>query len=221
VIGRIPAGFAPIAMALSPDERLLYATIQQAPDSEGWPAACKPEGQDSATATPEDPEGAVVVIDAARAQADPKNSVIARIPAGCAPVRLARSPSGDTLYVAARGDNALFVFDTAKLITDPEHARIARVPVGTAPVGVAIIDDGRKVVVANSDRFSLGTAGREGLSIIDAAKAASGAPALIGAVRSGAFPRELSITADGKTLLVTNSDSDQLELVDLTQLPVP
>ena len=41
---------------------------------------------------------------------------------------------------------------------------------------------------------------------------------VIGNVTAGLFPRELYVTADGKTLLVTNFSSNSLELVDLARL---
>jgi YVTN family beta-propeller protein len=214
VVGTIPAGVAPIALTFSPDGKFLYLTVQQAPDNDRWPAACKPEGEDPATATAEAPEGAVVVVDVARAETDPEHAVLAKIPAGCSPVRLAVSPDGGRAYVTARGDNALHVFDTAKLIADAEHARIVSIPVGISPVGVAVIDGGKKIAVANSNRFAAGPQASETVSVIDAAKLS-----VIGTIPAGAFPRELSVTADGKTLLITNSGSDSLELVDLARLP--
>ena len=138
------------------------------------------------------------------------------MPAGGGAVRLALSPDGARAYVTARGDDALLVFDTEKLARDPEHARIASVPVGVAPVGIAVVDKGRKIIVANSNRFAATPAASETLSVIDAEKVDSGKDAVIGTIRAGQFPRELSVTADGKTLLVTNSGS---ELVDLERLP--
>ena len=221
IVGAIPVGFAPIALTFSPDGRFLYVTTQQASDEVHWPVACKPEGEDPVTSVLENPQGSLVVVDVARARTNPANSVIATIPAGCSPVRLALSPKGDRAYVTARADNALIIFDTTKFVSDPDHARIATVPVGTAPVGITVIEEGKRVIVANSDRFSLGTSGREALVFIDTASVGRGKAAITTRVRAGLFPRELATTTDGKTLLVTNSDSDQLELVDLTQVPAP
>jgi YVTN family beta-propeller protein len=219
ILGAVPASLGPIALTFSPDGRYLYVTTQQADDNDHWPVACKPQGEDPTTSMPEDPEGAILVVDVTRAESDPAHSVVAKIPAGCSPVRLALSPDGTRAYVTARGDNALHVFDTAKLTADPDHARIASVPTGIAPVGVVVVDGGRKIVVANSNRFGPGPAASQTLTVIDAAKVASGKDAVVGAVPAGAFPRELALTADGKTILVANSDSDSLELVDVDQLP--
>ncbi|MCG6955955.1 MAG: hypothetical protein LJF04_08180 [Gemmatimonadetes bacterium] len=50
---------------------------------------------------------------------------------------------------------------------------------------------------------------------IDAGRIALGADAVVGSIPAGAFPRELRLTADGRTLLVTNYASRTLEVVDL------
>jgi len=126
-VGKISVGAAPIALTLSPDERWLYTTSQRAPKSFNWPIACKPEGQDPATAKPEYPEGAIIVVDVTRAKTDPASSVISKVPAGCSPVRMAISPTGDRVFVTARNSNALLAFDTTALRTDVAHARVGQV----------------------------------------------------------------------------------------------
>jgi DNA-binding beta-propeller fold protein YncE len=142
------------------------------------------------------------------------------MPAGCNVVRLELSPSGDRAYATARNSNALMVFDTSKLRSDSSHALVARVPVGTAPVGVTVIDSGRKVIVANSNRFAGSANDRQTLTVVDAALVAQGERAIIGSIAAGAFPRSLEVTRDGKMLIVANFNSKQIELVDLTKLPV-
>jgi len=218
IIGKIPTGSAPIAVTLSADDSVMYATSQVAPRDLGWPIVCKREG--AADTTSANPQGAIHLIDVQRARTDPAHAVITSIPAGCSVVRLVLSPSGDRVYATARNSNALMVFDAAKLRTDASHALIARVPVGTAPVGVAVIDDGRKIVVTNSNRFAGSANDRQTLTVIDASKVADGERAIIGAIPAGAFPREMRVTSDGKALIVTNFASRQIELIDLTHLPV-
>jgi DNA-binding beta-propeller fold protein YncE len=220
IIGKIPVGNAPIALTFSPDERYLYSTSEIVPGSFGWRLACKPEGEDPATAKIERPEGAVMVIDVEKAKRDPVHSVVAAAPAGCSPVRLQLSPAGDRAYVSVRNSNALLVFDTAKLRSDPVQARIATVPVGTAPVGVAVSADGGRVFVTNSNRFFAGSSDSQTLTVIDATKVSAGAAAILGSVPAGGFPRELKLTNDGRTLLVTNFNSKSLELLDLARLPL-
>lgn len=101
-IGTIPVGRAPIALTFSKDEKYLYTSSQAAPADWNWPTACKPEGRDPSKAEITNPEGAVVVVDVARARTDPAHSIAARVPAACSPVRIAMSPAGDRIYVTAR-----------------------------------------------------------------------------------------------------------------------
>jgi DNA-binding beta-propeller fold protein YncE len=158
------------------------------------------------------------VVDVAHAETDPEHSLVAAIPAGCNPVRLALSPGGDVLYATARGDNQLLRFDATKLVADPTHAMTGRVTVGTSPVGVAVFDDGKKIVVTNSNRFGPDANEPQSLTVVDAAKFASGADAVLGSIPAGAFPRELRVTADGRTLLVANFLSKSLDLVELSRV---
>jgi len=219
IIGKIPTGSLPISLTFSPDESLLYTTSQWAPKALNWPAECKREGAAAGNdTTPVNPQGAILVVDAALAQVDPAHSLLGAIPAGCSAVRLVLSPSGDRVYVTARNSNALLVFDAAKLRSDPGHARIASVTVGTAPVGVAVVDSGRKVIVTNSNRFAGSSNDRQTLTLLDATKLGSGENAVLGSIPAGAFPREMRVTADGKTLLVTNFASRSIEAIDLARL---
>jgi DNA-binding beta-propeller fold protein YncE len=166
------------------------------------------------------PEGVVVVVDMARARTDPAKAVAARVPAGCSAVRMAISPDGRRIYVTARNSNAVEVFDTSKLVSDPDHARLGVAPVGEAPVPVAVIDGGKKVVAGNSNRFG-GRSSGETLSVLDAARMEQkGADAALGTIPSGAFPRELNVSADGHTLFLTNAGSKSLQVMDIDHLPV-
>jgi DNA-binding beta-propeller fold protein YncE len=198
----------------------LYTTSQGAPKSFNWPIACKPEGQDPATAKLQYPEGAIIVVDVTRAKTDPANSVVSKVPAGCSPVRMASSPGGDRVFVTARNSNALLAFDTTALRTDIEHARIGTVPVGTAPVGVAVANDGKLVFVSNSNRFSSNRTARQTLTVIDSANVGAGQAAILGSMPAGAFPREFGQSPDGQTLFVANYNSNELEVIDLKRLPL-
>jgi DNA-binding beta-propeller fold protein YncE len=220
IVGRIPVGRAPVALTFSPDERYLYTTSQLAAKDWGWSAVCVPEGQDPAPSAPTDPAGAVIVVDVERAKRDPSNSVAARVPAGCHPVRLALSAKGDAAFVTARKSNALLAFDTAKLVGDSTRAGIGSVPVGPAPVGVTVARAGGRevVIVGNSNRFASAAGAADSLSVIDAARIGEGAGAVIGRIPAGRFPRELRVIDEGRTLVVTNFLSDTVELVDLERL---
>jgi len=219
LVGAIPVGVSPIALTFSPDNKFLYTTSQIAPMSYGWPNVCKAQGPDPALSNYFTGEGAVHVVDVERAKSDPANSVIATVPAGCAPVRLAISPKGDFAYVTARHSNVLLVFETSKLTADPEHARVATVPVGVRPVGVDVADSGRLIFVANANDLLGGPDDKQSVTVIDASRVSEGAGAVLGTVPAGAFPREVHVTADGRTVLVTNNNSNTLQLIDVKRKP--
>jgi DNA-binding beta-propeller fold protein YncE len=215
--GRIPTGRAPIALTFSPDGKWLYTTSQLAMPDWNWPAACKPESSAAKTSEVKNPEGAVVVVDVAKAKTDPGNAVVARIPAGCNPVRMAISPTGDRIYVTARNSDAVLAFDAAKLVTDSAHARLGVATVGPAPVPVAVVDGGRKVIAGNSNRFGASSSPQT-LTLLDAAKIPNGSGAVLATIPAGAFPRELRPSSDGHTLFLTNFGSDSLQVMDVDRL---
>jgi DNA-binding beta-propeller fold protein YncE len=85
--------------------------------------------------------------------------------------------------------------------------------VGSSPVGIIVVDG--KVVAANSNRFATGPDDHSTLTVIDATKFVA-----FGTVAAGAFPREIRVTADGQTLLVTNFASKSLEMIDVSRMPL-
>ena len=204
-IGRIPVGEAPVGLVFSPDGRKLYTTSEEAKTGHA-PATCHLQyGRGDAR------QGLLTVVDVARAASDPAGSVLAKVPGGCDPVRIALSTDGARAFVTARGVDSLLAFNTAKLVTDSDHALIATVIAGKAPVGVA--EAGQYVVTSDSNRFAPAGRKSEWLSVIDPV-----AFKVVGNIPAGLFPRDLSVTADGKTLLVINSNSNSLELVALERL---
>ncbi len=213
ILGRVPVGVAPIALAISPDGRWLYNTSQRAAADWGWPIACKREG--SADPGLVAPAGAVVVVDVDRARIDPAGAVVSRVPAGCSPVRAALAPDGEVLWVTARNSDALLAFDAGRLGRRPDRALLGSVPVGRSPVGVALFRRGRRVVVANSNRFADDPLQPQTLTVVDATRLEDGLEAVMATVPAGAFPRELAVSPDGRTLFVANYLSSSLEVVDL------
>jgi hypothetical protein len=90
---------------------------------------------------------------------------------------------------------------------------VSAVRVGEAPVGLAAVRGGSMLVVADSNRFGVRGAGAD-LDVVSVAAALSGGPAVVGHVRAGLFPRDMTVAPDG-TLLVSNFSSGQLEAVAL------
>jgi DNA-binding beta-propeller fold protein YncE len=197
-VGIVPLPPGPVGVAVSPDGRWLYATSEE--------VALRPS-----------PQGALTVIDLRRAETDPARAVVATVRAGCSPVRVITSADGQQVWVTARGSDDLLCFSAARLRTNPAHALAAVVRVGEAPVGLGLVDGGRRVVVADSDRF-LSAGASADLDVVDVAAALAGRPALIGHVPAGAFPREMALEPGGQVVLVTNYGSGQLEAVSVPTL---
>jgi DNA-binding beta-propeller fold protein YncE len=217
IIGRIPAGRAPIALTFSKDQRWLFTTSEIAPADWGWPSVLKPEGINPAPGKV--PEGAVIVIDVAKAKTNAADSVVARVPAGGSPVRLALSPDGSRLFVSARNSNAALVFDTGELIKDPKHAKPTKIPVGSSPVPIVVAADGKFVLVGNSDRFNANATTSSTLSVLDTSLIGTEHNPNVGRIPCcGAFPREFQLAGDEQTLYLTNFRSHTLQIMDVSRL---
>jgi DNA-binding beta-propeller fold protein YncE len=193
---RVSVANGPTGLAFSSDGQKLYAAVQI---GNAIDTACPPENGQGGPHT----QGVLTVIDV------PRTKVLAEVPAGCNPVRVVLSDDGQQAYVSVRGSNALGVFDTAKLLSDRSHAMVSGFHVGQSPVGVAQARG--RVFVTNSDRF--GKNKTQTVGVIDPT-----GKALPLNIPAGGFPRELRVTADQKTLLVTNFGSGTLELVDLDRV---
>ena len=190
-VGSIPVGQLVDGLAVSHDGRWLYATSEV---------------------------GSLSVIRLATAERRPSRSVESTVAAGCNPTRVVSSPDGRTVWVADRGGDQLLAFSASKLRDDPAHAQLAAVGVGAAPVGLALINGGREVVVADSDRFQTPGAVPE-LTVVRVAAALAHHRALVGTIPTGTFPREMALEPNGSTLLVGNFGSNQLEAVSLRHHP--
>ena len=201
-IGKVPVGYGPSGLTFSPDSKRLYVVVQ---------VTAIPGTECQAESSKDQPHaaGQLVVIDADRAAANPSSAVLAAVPAGCNPVRVAVSPDGIAAYVTMRGSNAVGAFDTTRLVTDGSRAATGLFKVGKSPVGVTATD--KLVFATNSDRFSDGQS--QSVSVIDPAN-----PTHIRTIPANGFPRELKLTPDMKTLLITNFTGQELELVDLARL---
>jgi DNA-binding beta-propeller fold protein YncE len=194
-VGSIPLSIAAVGMAVSPDGRWLYATSEVAPSAGG-------------------DTGTLSVISLRRAETDPKASVVATVKAGCEPVRVITSADGRLVWVTARASDDLLAFSAARLLTDPARALIAIVRVGEAPVGLMLVGHDSRVIVADSNRFGVSGATSD-LDVINVAAALCGKAAVIGHIPAGLFPREMALVPGGRTLLVTNYLSNQVEAVRL------
>lgn len=209
-VGSIPLELAPVGITVSPGGRWLYATSEIA--ARGTGAARPIAGPGGALS-----EGTLTVIDLRRAETDPAASVVATVDAGCQPVRVTTAADGTQVWVTARASDDLLCFAAARLVSDPKRALVAAVRVGEAPVGLAAVRGSSLLVVADSNRFGANGATSD-LDVVNVAAALAGRPAVVGHIRAGLFPRDMTLAPDG-TLLVSNFDSGQVEAVDVATVP--
>jgi DNA-binding beta-propeller fold protein YncE len=174
-VGDVPAGIAPVGLAVSPDGDWLYSTSELRSRSEVQRASH--HGQLSLSLG--GGQGTLAVISVHKAETDPAHAIVSTVTAGCSPVRVITSKSGGTVWVTARESDVLLGFSASRLRGDLAHSLIARVEVGEAPVGLALVDAGQRVVVADSNRF--GHAGaKSSLAVVNVAWAMAHQPALAG-----------------------------------------
>ena len=204
-VGYLILGDAVVGTALSPDGRILYAT--------------------SETASNGTTQGTLNVIDVEKLKTDPSKALISNVTAGCGPVRVVVSRDNQVVWVTARESNALLAFDASKLISGQSAALLASVQVGTAPVGLIFAGaDERRILTANSNRFASLDPSRygnatTGLSVVDVDAVIRGEQGSLGQIPTGSFPRELAISPDGKTILVSDYGSLMIQAVDVSTLP--
>lgn len=198
LVGTVPVGQDPVGIAQSPDGRWLYVA------QEG-------------TQTPP-AEGSLYVLSASRAETDPGKAVQTSAVAGCGPARVIVSGNGDEVWVTDRESNALVAFSAAKLLTKPEHSLIARVNVGQNPIGETFIRGGTRIMVADANLSNY--PGAYTLTLVSTQAALQGGSgAVLGVLpSSGQMPRELGLERGG-TLLVSDSGSGQLQVIDTGSLP--
>jgi len=195
LVGYVPMGAAPVGMAISPNGRYLYATSEVA------------AGTGTGT------EGTLSTIDLRRAETQPSRSVVSTVWAGCSPVRVVATSS--SVYVTARESDELLEFSATDLTSQPASALIGQVEVGEAPVGLALANHDGTVMVADSNRFGANGA-TSNLAVVRAAKTSL---QLVGYVPAGDFPRDMAISPDGTTIVLSDYGSGQVEEVDVGTLP--
>ena len=194
-VGDLRLGVNPIGLAMTRDGRWLYVTTQKRDQKAS--------------------QGTLSVINVARAETGPAGSVQSTALAGCDPGRVITTADGSTVWVTARASNTLLAFSAARLRSDPDRALIAKVRVGQAPIGLTELPGGRRILVANSGMHQGHPAC---LGVIDVAAALAGRQAFVGVIGAGVLPREFAVEPGGRTALITNSASHQLEAVNVSQL---
>ena len=216
---QIPAGDKVPSLAISPDGSRVYAVREILP--QGRTAA--PAGSQNpilakhdcvqVIGTPPQPNGLITVIDVKLATSSNTNQspVVAETAAGCSPVRAVEASDASRLYVSARGDNRILCFSTRLLESDPEHALLREFESGgVAPVGIQLFANDTMVLVDNSNRFRDSAGGIAVLNV----SGKEGKP-LRETIPSGQFPRDVSLSKDGRFLYVANYTSRSVEVLSV------
>jgi DNA-binding beta-propeller fold protein YncE len=221
-IRKIPAGDKVPSLTISPDGSRLYV-IREILPSVGVPHLFGTHNPVltrhdcvQVIGTPPDPNGLITVVDVKRAVAPDsgEHMILSEMASGCSPVRAVEASNASALYVSARGNHQILAFSPSLLESDPDHALLrAFTSGGLAPVGVRLFSGDRMLLVANSNRF-LESSGN--LAVLDLS--CSGQNTLRKTIASGNFPRDISLSSDGKTLYVANYTSRSLQVISVASL---
>ena len=122
------------------------------------------------------------------------NTVVATVPVGSLPRRLAITPDGTRAYVGNQSSNTVSVIDIGT------NTVVATVPVGNTPIGVAITPDGSRAYVTNVSSNTV--------SVIDI-----GMNTVVAIVPFGGQPLGVAITPDGTRAYVTNISSNTVSVI--------
>jgi serine/threonine protein kinase len=195
-VGFVPLGVQPVGITRSDDGKWLYVTsFQRKPGPEPAP-------------------GTLSVVSTSGAEEDPATSVKHVVDAGCSPARV--TTDGTNVWVTARDSNAVLGYSADKLLSDPQHALVAVVKVGPGPIGIALTKGGQDLVVADSNQA---TTANGNVAVISASRALAGKSALLGIIPADGQPRQLTVTSDGKTILVTLQATAKVMGINVSDLP--
>lgn len=214
--GFLDLGIDVVSTTLSADGRMMFPTSEQV--------------------FANDFHGLLNVVNVTTLESNPAKALLANVTTGCGAARSVLSPDGKTIWVAARYDNTLLAYDVDKVVSDPSDALVANVTVGTSPIGFAFVRNGSRIITADSNRFNIsGPAGLQyGLSVVDVDVALSGndgQKAVLGRIPTGYFARNVAVSPDGRTALVTvyggsNATSGEVvavgakvQAIDIASLP--
>jgi DNA-binding beta-propeller fold protein YncE len=160
----------------------------------------------------------------------PPRNLTVRAPSknfGCFPnpngLALGRATDGRAYVFSANGGtNDVSVIDLARAQRGDPRAEIGRIPMQVGPWGITATPGGRYVIVANGGSQADGSAGNT-ISVIDVDRVSAGAGrAEVARVRVGTddpsvetHPLIVSVTPDGRELIVPNVRANNVSIVDL------
>jgi DNA-binding beta-propeller fold protein YncE len=216
-VATIDVDMGPAGLAVSPDDRFAYVVSQVRRPALSLVGGDLLYGVLTYVGLPRR-AGTLSVIDVGRIERNPASAVIARVPAGCGPVRVAVSPDGRTVWVTARRSNELLAFRADQVRAGRARGPVARVPVEPAPQALRLVAGGRFALVAGSDRSEDARAA-QAVDVVDTAAALAGRQAVRTSLTVGGMPHEIAVSADQRAAYVANSGTSTLSTLDLTGLP--
>jgi DNA-binding beta-propeller fold protein YncE len=217
-IGQLATGDVVPSLALSPDGSRLYVASELVPahdpphiSGSSNPLLAKEDCVQKKGTHPR-PNGFITVINT-QLLIQPEHrasSVFSRVASGCSPVRLAETADSSTLFVSARGDTRILAFSPHLMESDPEHALLhAFSSGGEAPVGVRLFAQDDMLAVANSNRF----ADAPGSAAIFNISKSKSTTTTLQTLPAGGFPRNITLSPDGRSLYLTNYTSRVLQVI--------
>jgi DNA-binding beta-propeller fold protein YncE len=213
VRARVTVDWSPTVLKMAADGKHVLLPVEAVRRKSKPPILCPGEPGGEAV----NPVGAILSIKIAQALNSPATLEPSRSYAGCSPVRLELSKDGRTAFVTSREENVLRVMDVGMMLHGEPDAVIAKVPVGPAPIGLALADHDRLVLVSNSNRWAKEQT-QQTVTLIDTAGRHRRKPVVLGTIPVGVFPRDIAISRDGRTILVSNFGSRSLTLLRVSKL---
>jgi DNA-binding beta-propeller fold protein YncE len=169
------------------------------------------------------------VINVARAENGSPHAVLGSLAStgGGGAIEVALSADDRYAFVSLEGGQEIAVFSLQRALAQGfgRSDFVGDIPAGQAPVGLAVSPDGQWLYATSEFAASAlpsgggGLGSQSSLAVLNVAAALAGKPALLGYLRAGAFPRQMALEPGGRTLLVTNFNSSQLESVNVADLP--
>src|SRR5206468_9243286 len=152
---------------------------------------------------------------------------VASFAGGSLPAGVAVSQRGDRIYVALNGRDSVAAIDGAS-------GTILTASTGVAPFGIALTPDGGRLFVSNwggrqPSRSEMTAASGPSRVLVDARGIASNGTVsvfdamsltLLKEITVGLHPGALQVSPDGRLLVVANSNSDSITLVDTETLDI-
>ena len=132
------------------------------------------------------------------------------------------SDGGEYVFSANGGTNDVSVISLARALEGDRRAELGRIPMQVGPWGITATRDGRHVIVANGGSQRESLSGNT-VSIVDVDRASAGADdaevarVLVGTddPQEQTHPLILSVTPDGRKVIVPNVRANNVSLVDL------